>query len=147
LGTQNALLGGGRYDGLSEMLGGPKAPGIGFAIGEDRLILTLQALADSSGNSLVASKLDAYIAPMGIAQNAAALALAKELRAGGLTVEVGDGSFRLKKSFEFADTLARCIVILGEDELSTGILTVKTFASNEQTKLPRADLAAALKRP
>ena len=43
LGTQNALLGGGRYDGLSEMLGGPKAPGIGFAIGEDRLILTLQA--------------------------------------------------------------------------------------------------------
>ena len=45
LGTQNALLGGGRYDGLSEMLGGPKAPGIGFAIGEDRLILTLQAQA------------------------------------------------------------------------------------------------------
>ena len=45
LGTQNALLGGGRYDGLSEMLGGPKAPGIGFAIGEDRLILTLQEQA------------------------------------------------------------------------------------------------------
>ena len=48
LGTQNALLGGGRYDGLSEMLGGPRAPGIGFAIGEDRLILTLQAQARSS---------------------------------------------------------------------------------------------------
>src|SRR6202034_3350308 len=47
LGTQNALLGGGRYDGLSEMLGGPKAPGIGFAIGEDRLILTLQAQAEA----------------------------------------------------------------------------------------------------
>ena len=46
LGTQNALLGGGRYDGLSEMLGGPRAPGIGFAIGEDRLILTLQAQAE-----------------------------------------------------------------------------------------------------
>ena len=50
LGTQNALLGGGRYDGLSEMLGGPKAPGIGFAIGEDRLILTLQALAETKAS-------------------------------------------------------------------------------------------------
>jgi len=146
LGTQNALLGGGRYDGLSEMLGGPKAPGIGFAIGEDRLILTLQALAESSGNALNSDKLDAYIAPMGIAQNAAALALAKELRAAGLSVEVGEGSFRLKKSFEFADTLARRIVILGEDEVSTGILTVKTFATGEQTKVPHADLAAALAR-
>ena len=48
LGTQNALLGGGRYDGLSEMLGGPKAPGLGFAIGEDRLILTLQAHPSAS---------------------------------------------------------------------------------------------------
>jgi histidyl-tRNA synthetase len=145
LGTQNALLGGGRYDGLSEMLGGPKAPGIGFAIGEDRLILTLQALAEAAATPIVAAKLDAYMAPMGIAQNAAALALAKELRVAGLTVEVGDGSFRLKKSFDVADKLARAIVILGEDEAATGILTVKTFASGEQTKIARADLAAALK--
>jgi histidyl-tRNA synthetase len=144
LGTQNALLGGGRYDGLSEMLGGPKAPGIGFAIGEDRLILTLQAQAESSGNSLIAGKLDAYIAPMGIAQNAAALALAKELRAAGLSVEVGDGTFRLKKSFECADSLARRIVILGEDEVSTGVMTVKTFATGEQVKVKRGELAAAL---
>ena len=100
LGTQNALLGGGRYDGLSEMLGGPRAPGIGFAIGEDRLILTLQAQAEADGASVAASKLDAYIAPLGLAQNPAALALAKELRAAGLTVEVGDGSFKLRKSFE-----------------------------------------------
>jgi histidyl-tRNA synthetase len=127
------------------MLGGPKAPGIGFAIGEDRLILTLQALAEAAATPIVAAKLDAYIAPMGIAQNAAALALAKELRAAGLMVEVGDGSFRLKKSFDVADKLARAIVILGEDEAATGILTVKTFASGEQTKIARADLAAALK--
>ena len=147
LGTQNALLGGGRYDGLSEMLGGPKAPGIGFAIGEDRLILTLQALADATSNPLIADKLNAYIAPMGIEQNAAALALAKELRASGLAVEVGDGSFRLKKSFELADKLARHIVILGEDEASTDVMTVKTFASGEQKKVPRAGLAAALKLP
>jgi histidyl-tRNA synthetase len=142
LGTQNALLGGGRYDGLSEMLGGPKAPGIGFAIGEDRLILTLQAQAEAK----VEPKLDAFVAPMGIPQNAAALVLAKELRAAGLAIEVGDGSFRLKKSFEAADKLARRMVILGEDEVASGILTVKDFSAGEQTKVPRAELADFLRR-
>jgi histidyl-tRNA synthetase len=145
LGTQNALLGGGRYDGLSEMLGGPKAPGIGFAIGEDRLILTLQAQAEAAGSSAAEKKLDAYIAPMGAERNAAALALARELRRSGLTVEVGDGCFRLKKSFEAADKVARRIVILGEDELRSGILTVKTFATGEQTKIAQAELATALR--
>jgi histidyl-tRNA synthetase len=140
LGTQNALLGGGRYDGLSEMLGGPKAPGIGFAIGEDRLILTLQAQAGEAA----AAKLDAYIAPLGVAQNAAALALARELRRTGLAVEVGDGSFRLKKSFEAADRVARRVVLLGEDEVATGFAPVKTFATGEQLKLPHAALAEYL---
>jgi histidyl-tRNA synthetase len=141
LGTQNALLGGGRYDGLSEMLGGPKAPGIGFAIGEDRLILTLQAQAEADNLSTAPGKLDAYIAPLTPAQNPAALALARELRTAGLKVEVGDGTFKLRKSFDQADTLARHIVLLGEDEVSTNILTVKTFATGEQTKVPRAELA------
>src|SRR6201994_3555836 len=98
LGAQNALLGGGRYDGLSEAIGGPKAPGIGFAMGEDRLVLTLQALEAAKPE-----KVDAYIAPLGELANAAALALARELRRGGLSIELGDGSFRLKKSFEVAD--------------------------------------------
>ncbi|HEX7159093.1 MAG TPA: histidine--tRNA ligase [Edaphobacter sp.] len=140
LGTQNAILGGGRYDGLSEMLGGPKAPGIGFAIGEDRLILTLEAQAAEAQ----AEKLDAYIAPMGIAQNAPALALARELRREGLSVEVGDGSFRLKKSFDAADKMARKIVILGEDEVASGIMTVKDFASGQQTKVLRTELTKYL---
>ena len=148
LGTQNALLGGGRYDGLSEMLGGPRAPGIGFAIGEDRLILTLQAQADldsaGTGETPQLPKLDAYIAPLGSAQNAAALALARELRRGGLSVDVGDGSFKLRKSFEVADKLARCIVLLGEDEAASGVLTMKTFSTGEQVKVPRGDLKAAL---
>jgi histidyl-tRNA synthetase len=142
LGTQNALLGGGRYDGLSEMLGGPKAPGIGFAIGEDRLMLTLQAQAAESESK----KLDAYIAPLGREQNAAALALARELRRAGLSVEVGDGSFRVKKSFEAADKVARHIVLLGEDELKSGSATVKTFASGEQVKVNREDLQTRLRQ-
>ena len=146
LGTQNALLGGGRYDGLSEMLGGPRAPGIGFAIGEDRLILTLQAQAEAAeGNAWESKKLDAYIAPLGAAMNAAALALARELRGAGLSVEVGDGAFRLKKSFDTADHLARNIVILGEDELASGILTVKTFATGMQTKVAREEIGEAIR--
>ena len=64
LGAQSAVLGGGRYDGLSESLDGPKAPGIGFAIGEDRLILALQA--EGVGAE---AKLDAYIAPLGAGMN------------------------------------------------------------------------------
>jgi histidyl-tRNA synthetase len=90
-------------------------------------------------------KLDAYIAPMGAERNAAALALARELRRAGLSLEVGDGTFRLKKSFEAADKVARNIVILGEDELATGTATVKTFATGEQTKVPRAELVRALR--
>ena len=140
LGAQNALLGGGRYDGLSEAIGGPKAPGIGFAMGEDRLVLTLQAL-----EAVAQTKADAFIAPLGENMNPAALALARELRRDGLSVELGDGSFRLKKSFETADKTARRIVILGEDELQSGILTVKDFASGTQSKVPRGELVAFLK--
>jgi histidyl-tRNA synthetase len=145
LGTQNALLGGGRYDGLSEMLGGPKAPGIGFAIGEDRLILTLQAGTPHLAPEMWAPKLDAYIAPLGEAQNPAALALARDLRRAGLTVELGDGSFRLKKSFDAADKLAHHILLLGEDEAATGTYTVKRFSDAHQWKATREELIAALK--
>jgi histidyl-tRNA synthetase len=149
LGAQNALLGGGRYDGLSEAIGGPKAPGIGFAMGEDRLVLTLQAQHDQKSAQAHWAQVvaDAFIAPLGESLNPAALALARELRQQGLRIELGDGGFRLKKSFETADKTARRIVILGEDELQSGILTVKTFASGMQTKIARAELAAYLSAP
>jgi histidyl-tRNA synthetase len=143
LGAQNALLGGGRYDGLSEMLGGPRAPGIGFAMGEDRLVLTLLS-QESAALQVLA---DAYLAPLGESVNAAALALARELRRQGLSIELGDGSFRLKKSFELGNKSARRIVILGEDELASGILTVKDFSTGTQTKVPRAELAIFLAEP
>ena len=83
----------------------------------DRLVLTLQAAEhDREAAAAAPTKVDAYIAPLGEALNAAALVLARELRRAGLRVELGDGSFRLKKSFEAADKVARSIVILGEDE-------------------------------
>ena len=139
LGAQNALLGGGRYDGLSEAIGGPRAPGIGFAMGEDRLVMMLEA-QNNRATQLAA----AYIAPLGDRMGPPALLLAKELRATGLQIELGDGSFRLKKSFEAANKLARTIVILGEDEVASGIVTLKQFASGEQFKIPRGQLGQKL---
>ena len=135
LGAQNALLGGGRYDGLSENIGGPKAPGIGFAMGEDRLILTLQAQQEQQSTLA-----DFFIAPLSENLNPTALELARELRKAGLKVELGDGSFRIKKSFEIGNKLARKIILLGEEEANTGILTVKDFATGEQAKKTREQL-------
>src|SRR6202049_3526155 len=74
LGAQNAILGGGRYDGLSEALGGPAAPGIGFAIGEDRLVMSLQESAESAQ-----PKPDVYIAPLGSGMDREAARLARAL--------------------------------------------------------------------
>jgi histidyl-tRNA synthetase len=139
LGAQNALLGGGRYDGLSELIGGPRAPGIGFAMGEDRLVLALEAQQKQTPKLAAA-----YIAPLGERMGPAALVLARDLRADGLSIELGDGSFRLKKSFEAGNKVARAIVILGEDEVASGILTVKNFATGEQFKVPRGQLGQKL---
>ncbi len=139
LGAQNAILGGGRYDGLSEALGGPAAPGIGFAIGEDRLVLSLTASAES-----VVRKPDVYIAPLGPGMNREAARLARELRRSDkdLVVELGDETFRLKKSFEAADKIgARYILIVGENEVAANAFALKHLASGEQVTVPRTELA------
>jgi histidyl-tRNA synthetase len=136
LGAQNAILGGGRYDGLSEALGGPAAPGIGFAIGEDRLVMSLQESADS-----VLKKPDVYVAPLGAGMNAEAARLARELRRHDLIVDLGDESFRLKKSFEAATrAAAKYILIVGENEVKADAFALKNLATGEQVSVPRADL-------
>src|SRR5215467_13060046 len=128
LGAQNAILGGGRYDGLSESLGGPPAPGIGFAIGEDRLVMSLPESAESAMR-----KPDVYIAPLGLGLNAEAARLARELRRHDLIIELGDESFRLKKSLETAAKLgSKYALIAGENELSTGVFALKNLATGEQ---------------
>ena len=137
LGAQNAILGGGRYDGLSESLGGPQAPGIGFAIGEDRLVLALQESADA-----VQRKPDVYIAPLGDGMDREAASLARELRRHDVVVELGDETFRLKKSLETASKIgARFALILGENEAKSGSFALKNLATGEQVSVPRADLA------
>src|SRR5579862_8374474 len=136
LGAQNAILGGGRYDGLSEALGGPAAPGIGFAIGEDRLVMSLKETAES-----VLRKPDVYVAPMA-GMNAEAARLARELRRHDLVVELGDDTFRLKKSFEAATKAgAKYILIVGENEVKADVFSLKNLASGEQVSVPRTELA------
>jgi histidyl-tRNA synthetase len=137
LGAQNAILGGGRYDGLSEALGGPAAPGIGFAIGEDRLVMSLQESAEA-----ISHKPDVYIAPLGEGMNREAGKLARELRRHDLVVELGDESFRLKKSFESASKLgARYVLIVGENEVKSDTFALKNQENGEQASVPRAELA------
>jgi len=141
LGAQNAILGGGRYDGLSEALGGPAAPGIGFAIGEDRLVLSLNKSAEE-----VISKPDVYIAPLGPGMNREAARLARELRRHDLVVDLGDESFRLKKSFDAADRIkARYMLIVGENEVEADAFALKHLASGEQVTVPRAELAQRIR--
>jgi len=137
LGAQNSIVGGGRYDGLSEALGGPPAPGIGFAMGEDRLILALQELMPT-----VLKRPDVYIAPVGEFMNREAIKLASELRRHDLVVELGDRSFKLKKLFEIASKLgARFILIVGENEVKAGAFALKNLESGEQVSVPRGELA------
>jgi histidyl-tRNA synthetase len=137
LGAQNAILGGGRYDGLSESLGGPPAPGIGFAIGEDRLVMSLTASAEE-----VMRKPDVYVAPLGAGMNREAARLAGQLRRAEIVVELGDESFRLKKSFEAATKVqAKFILIIGENEVKADAFALKNLASGEQVSVPRQELA------
>jgi len=141
LGAQSAVLGGGRYDGLSESLDGPKAPGIGFAIGEDRLVLALQAEGSKAAESP-----DAYIAPLGAGMNPHALQLARELRRAGVRCDLGDESFRLKKSFEAAEKAgARYIVIVGENEVASATFAVKNLSAGTQESVSRDDLVQYLR--
>jgi histidyl-tRNA synthetase len=141
LGAQNAILGGGRYDGLSESLGGPKAPGIGFAIGEDRLVMSLKQSAES-----VLRKPDVYIAPLGEGMNRESARLARELRREDIVVELGDETFRLKKSFEAATKLgAKFTLIVGENELKAESFALKNLATGEQVSVPRDELAMRIR--
>jgi histidyl-tRNA synthetase len=140
LGAQNAILGGGRYDGLSEALGGPPAPGVGFAIGEDRFVM---ALAAGQENLSAISAPQAYIAPLGEGMNVPSAKLAWELRSAGVRVELGDESFRLKKSFETAEKLGIAkVVIVGESEVASNNYAVRDLENGEQDHMSKSQLAS-----
>jgi histidyl-tRNA synthetase len=133
LGSQNSVLGGGRYDGLAESLGSPvHSPGIGFSIGEDRLVMTVD---QTPGGAL-----DFFVAPLGEAALLHAGGLARELRRGGASVEVAAGA-KLKRAMELANKLgARYALILGDDEIAAGEYSLKNMQSGEQRRVTREEL-------
>jgi histidyl-tRNA synthetase len=143
LGSQNAVCGGGRYDGLVELLGGPPTKGIGFAIGEDRLILSLQ----ESGKAPAAQGRDVYIAWMGQNAYATAIRAAKTLRNAGFRVEMPPTELKFGKALERASKLgSRFALILGEDEITSGQWTLKTLADGSQQKLTEQALLEYLRK-
>jgi len=130
LGAQDALLGGGRYDGLSEMLGGPPCPGFGFAIGEDRLLL-----AFDSASSRQQEPVAVYIAWMGDEALKRAVDLARELRK-EFRVELLYNPVKMKKSMGIANKLnARFAIIIGEAELASGRYQVKNMSTGAQEEV------------
>jgi histidyl-tRNA synthetase len=137
LGSQNAVCGGGRYDGLVELLGGQPTKGIGFAIGEDRLILSLQ----EAGKADVPKGRDFYIAWMGMTAQATAIRVAKVLRENGFRVELPPLEQKFGKALGQADKLgSRYALILGEDEIASGQWTLKTLADGSQAKFTEPQL-------
>jgi histidyl-tRNA synthetase len=141
LGSQDAICGGGRYDGLVELLGGPPTKGIGFAIGTDRLILSLQ----ESKKADASAGLDVCFVWFGAATYPVAAKLAARLRRDGYRVELASEEMKFKKALSLADRLgARYAIIIGEDELAAGVFTIKRLADSLQQKLGESELLAYL---
>ena len=125
LGAQNSVLGGGRYDGLAESLGSKiHSPGIGFSIGEDRLVMSVEGEQSSV-------PLDLFIAPLGEAALRHAAIMARDFRRAGLSVELAEG--KLKRAMELANKLAaRYTLIVGDNEMAAGRYALKNMSTGEQ---------------
>ena len=137
LGAQGTVMGGGRYDGLIEMLGGPPTPGIGWAGGIERLAMMLEEQP--------AAPRPIAVIPIGQACEETALTLTQALRRAGLSVELGY-SGNLNKRMKRANRQnARAAVLIGEDELAKGVATVRDLDSGDQQELSLDAVEAALR--
>ncbi len=133
LGAQSAVGAGGRYDGLVEQLGGPKLPGIGFAMGMERLILLLE---QQNQAAIAAPAIDCFVAALGEAAVSRAFPLVHALRAQGLKAAMDLEGRSLKSQMKQADRLqARYTLILGEEELARGEALLRDMASKKQQVL------------
>jgi histidyl-tRNA synthetase len=138
LGAQNSVLGGGRYDGLAESLGSKvHSPGIGFSIGEDRLVMSVE-------DTQPAPRLDLLIAPLGAPALRHGAVMAQALRNSGASVELATEG-KLKRVLELADKLdARFTLIVGENEMAAGRYALKNMSTGEQRDLTLEEIIAAL---
>ena len=137
LGAQGTVLAGGRYDGLIKDMGGPQTPGIGWAAGIERLSMLLPDIAPS--------KRPLAVIPVGEAEERPAELLTAELRRAGFSVDLGYGGNMGKRMKRANKISAAAALILGEDEVKNGVVTLRNLDNGEQTSVPRADLMAQLK--
>ena len=134
LGAQNAVAGGGRYDGLIELLGGPPDPGTGFAVGLERVVLLLS-------DTVAAERPLALLIPLGEQALQALLPVAQGLRARGIPVDLGYGGRKLRAELERANKLGVThAVIVGDNELARGEAVIRDMKSGDQRPVPLADL-------
>ncbi|NEA26270.1 histidine--tRNA ligase [Actinomadura bangladeshensis] len=147
LGAQSGIGGGGRYDGLSEDIGGPPLPGIGFGLGLDRTILALEAESQEGGAEFAAKpRCEAFGVALGDTAERRMFALIAELRRAGVAADMAFGGKKLKGAMKDADRSgARYAVILGERDIADGVAQVKDLAEGEQTAVPLTDLTTTLK--
>jgi histidyl-tRNA synthetase len=143
LGAQSGIGGGGRYDGLSEDIGGPPLPGIGFAVGLDRIVLAVEA----EGLAVQAPpRVAVYGVPIGEEAARHMFKLISELRAAGISADMAFGAKGLKGAMKGADRSgASHAVILGERDIAAGSAQVKNLATGEQTAVPLAEIVTTLK--
>lgn len=141
LGAQNALLGGGRYDGLVQSLGGPAVPGFGFAVGEDRLILSLPENVE-----IPESSPEVYVVSLGEEALLHAPAIAARLRSGGRRVVLDPLPAKsLRSQLRRANDLgARFVLIMGEEEIASGRYTLKRMSDGAQVEIDETGMAAQL---
>jgi histidyl-tRNA synthetase len=137
LGAQNSVLGGGRYDGLAESLGSKvHSPGIGFSIGEDRLVMSVEGEQKPW-------QLDLLVAPLGEPALRHAAVMARDFRLSGHSVELVEG--KLKRAMELANKFAaRFALIVGDNEMAAGRYALKNMTTGEQEELTRDEIAAKL---
>ncbi len=142
IGAQNAVCGGGRYDGLIGMVGGPETPAIGFASGIERIILTMKQEGIEPPDT---PKPSVFVAYLGAEAKKAAVLLAQELRTAGIRTAALWEDRSLKAQMKQADRLgAGCVLIIGEDEVKDGVVTVRRMADSTQATVPRADVVEAV---
>ena len=132
-GSQNVLGGGGRYNNLVSDIGGPATPGVGFAIGVDRLMLALEAEEIDIAEDM---NLEIYVIPMGVEQNYKCMSLVNNLRLNGFNVDMDFNGRNLKSNFRYADKIgAKYIIIVGEEEVKSNILTIKENSTKKEFKV------------
>ena len=144
LGAQGTVCGGGRYDNLVSEVGGPPIPGVGFGLGKERLLMLMEA----NGVEIPKPRdCDVFVATMGEKARLYGQKLLFDMRRAGLNAQIDDLQRNFKGQFKYADRLgAIYTVVIGDNELESGVATLKDMTKGEQTEVKFADLIDELKK-